>query len=49
MENKKVIQDTNLHFRVSNEDKTKYHNLAKSKKIKLSRLIKNLLNKELKK
>ena len=49
MENKKVIQESIINFRVTKEDKIKYHNYSKSKKILLSRLIKNLLNNELNK
>ena len=49
MENKKVIQESIIDFRVTKEDKIKYHKYCKSKKITLSRLIKNLLNNELNK
>lgn len=41
-------QEEIINFRISNEDKIKYQNLAKSKKIPLSRLIKNLLKEEIK-
>lgn len=44
---KLIKQETRIVLRVSNENKIKYQNLAKSKKIPLSRLIKNLLNKEI--
>ena len=49
METKKVIKENRIPFRVLNEDKIKYHNLAKAKKITLSKLIRELLNNELNK
>lgn len=49
MENKKIIQEERIVFRVFKNDKIKYKNLAKLKKVSLSELIKILLNKELKK
>ena len=44
---KLIKQETRIVLRVSSDNKIKYENLAKSKKIPLSRLIKNLLNKEI--
>jgi hypothetical protein len=49
METKKIIKENNIIFRVLNQDKIKYNNLAKAKKTTLSKLIRELLNNELNK
>jgi len=42
-------KNKNLHIRVTEEEFTQYHELADSKKIKLSQLVRELLDEEMKK